>query len=565
MLNQSQSRAAFNLDGNILVEASPGSGKTRTLVARAENQLNYIPPFKKLVLITYTNAAADEIADRLSNNSTIFIGTIHRFCLEFILRPYSWLFKWGQPHIRNFEDAQDFLDENREVTNQITIEDLDCIKRGLNGSLDIVCERKWGKVRANELATRYFKFLEDRNLIDFNEILYRTLIILENHQFVAKALANSIQEILIDEYQDTNYFQFRIFNCIRENGEVTFFMVGDKRQMIFRFAGAWEKVFDRTIEDFSPKQEFLSMVYRSSDVIVNGFCKLFPDHPKLNNDNENKDFNFYIKILKSNSKVKNQHKELLCKEIRYLINKDVRLSEIAILCPTWNACFNCCRELRTDYPVVGIGALPHQIRSLDRLNFDLLRSLIIFVYSPTVSHLNAATRAFSFYSIANAMEIDDVKKHNIINRLIFDIKNIDNSCSLKEGFDRLKDIFNDRLNGSVDIFTQILGMINPDELPFWTLEKYFSVLSKQSGITINTIYQAKGLEYDAVIIDDCSRPRIPYHKWNSSTRSHLEPSEEVYEDGRRLMYVAMSRARKYLFINYDSYFGPSCFINDVLN
>ena len=89
MLNDYQKIAAFGYEGNTLVSASPGSGKTRTLIARAEHKLDSIPANKTLALITYTNAAADEIAERIVSEQSTFIGTIHRFCLEFILRPYS--------------------------------------------------------------------------------------------------------------------------------------------------------------------------------------------------------------------------------------------------------------------------------------------------------------------------------------------------------------------------------------------------------------------------------------------------------------------------------------------
>lgn len=75
-LNTKQKIAVFDLSGNALITASPGSGKTRTLVARAIHNLDILPKHKSIALITYTNAGADEIASRFVTERHVFIGTI---------------------------------------------------------------------------------------------------------------------------------------------------------------------------------------------------------------------------------------------------------------------------------------------------------------------------------------------------------------------------------------------------------------------------------------------------------------------------------------------------------
>ena len=107
-LNAKQKKAVYEFKGSALITASPGSGKTRTLVARGINKLESLPKHKSIALITYTNAGADEIASRLITEKPVFIGTIHSFCLEYILRPFSWLNNWHRPRVISYEQQEIF-------------------------------------------------------------------------------------------------------------------------------------------------------------------------------------------------------------------------------------------------------------------------------------------------------------------------------------------------------------------------------------------------------------------------------------------------------------------------
>ncbi|MCH2217064.1 MAG: hypothetical protein MK076_03135, partial [Flavobacteriales bacterium] len=105
----------------------------------------------------------------------------------------------------------------------------------------------------------------------------------------------------------------------------------------------------------------------------------------------------------------------------------------------------------------------------------------------------------------------------------------------------------------------IIERISEEEVPYWSLDKYLMTLSGVNGITINTIHQAKGLEYQAVILDQMNLGRIPYQMWNRSTGEFMPAAPDEVEDGRNLFYVAMSRAKRYLIITHN--WNPSRFIN----
>jgi superfamily I DNA/RNA helicase len=134
MLNPIQHDVVFNSPGNTIVSASPGSGKTRTLVARAQHKLDSLPHRKCIGLITYTNAGADEIASRLVTNqqSDVFIGTIHRFCLEFILKPFGWIYKYSKPKVISYDELMEFIELNPDLDlGNSPLDELNKIKKTL--------------------------------------------------------------------------------------------------------------------------------------------------------------------------------------------------------------------------------------------------------------------------------------------------------------------------------------------------------------------------------------------------------------------------------------------------
>src|SRR5690606_34128167 len=107
-------------------------------------------------------------------DDNIFIGTIHRFCLEFILRPFGWIYGWKKPIIINQEMLKLFIQQNDSIEwGKEPIELLSRVKRNIDGTLDNSIEWKL-EVSLEYVATLYFQFLESRRLIDFNEVLYRS-------------------------------------------------------------------------------------------------------------------------------------------------------------------------------------------------------------------------------------------------------------------------------------------------------------------------------------------------------------------------------------------------------
>ncbi|MGM5630837.1 ATP-dependent helicase [Apibacter raozihei] len=561
MLNDKQCRVVYDLTGNTIVSASPGSGKTKTLVARAQHKLETIPFHKSLALITYTNAGADEIAYRLADQDyKVFIGTIHRFCLEFILRPFGWIFNWHKPRVVTYNELNEFIEENKTLDlGSSPLDELNKIKKTLDGNLDTTVV--WNNLTdIQTVANAFYDFLQNRKAIDFNEILYRSYKIIKEKDFVISSLANKFYEISIDEFQDTNIYQYEILKAIQQKKICTFFMVGDEKQRIYRFAGAIDNAFKRASLDFDAPIEILEVNYRSTSNIINTYSSLFENHPELINESEYKSIDY--KVIFQQTK-KDDHNTIVKNYIEYLVNKgNIEPSEIAILSLQWRDALSVSKALRNKFRIVGLGALPH--KSLNNSTFNLVRCLSRFSHSITVKSLRIIRRAIELHVLENNLTISNTEFNYITNSLISKFGQIDNSLSLKDGIFELQKVFDIIFKVSHSAFDELLYLLDDDEAEQWTFEKYIETLSGVAGITINTIHQAKGLEYKVVILNQINENKIPYQMYLGQQNGNYiyeDLTEESIEDGRTLLYVGLSRAQAVLVILHN--WKPSMFIQTL--
>lgn len=558
MLNDKQRKVVFELSGNTIVSASPGSGKTKTLVARAQHKLDSIPYHKSLALITYTNAGADEISYRLADrDNKVFVGTIHRFCLEFILRPFGWLYEWYKPRVITYDELTEFVELNTDFDlGNNPLDEINKIKKTLDGNLDK--NVGWQNAVALEyVAEAYYSFLKTKKAIDFNEILYRSYKIISENDFVVASLSNKFYEISIDEFQDTNIYQYEILKAINQKEICTFFMVGDERQRIYRFAGAIDNAFGKASVDFTAPIEILEVTYRSTTNIINAYSSLFANHPILKNESEFKDIDYKV-ILKETKKA--NHDSVLDGCINYFVNKaKINPSEIAILSQGWRDAYEANKGLRNKYHTVGLGALPH--KSLNNSTFNLIRCLSRFLYSSSVRNLRIIRRAIELHILENNLTISDTEFNFITNTLISKFSRIDKTLTLLDGISELHNVFDSVFRVTHAAFNELVSLLDKGELHLWTFEKYLETLSGISGITINTIHQAKGLEYKVVILNQINENKIPHQQYlgrDGSNYIYAPLTPESIEDGRTLLYVGISRAKAVLIILHN--WKPSMFI-----
>ncbi len=560
-LNEKQKIAVFDLKGNSIISASPGSGKTKTLVSRALQKVDESPRNRTIALITYTNAGADEISSRLATEKEVFIGTIHSFCLEYILRPFSWIYNWDYPKIISYEQLKEFIENYNNLglddNGQNIFDELSKIKKKLNGELD--CDVEWNhEVDIKTVADIYYEYLSMLKVIDFNEILYRSYKICNENNFVTKSLSSKFYEILVDEFQDTNIYQYEILKKISAIGSCSFFMVGDEKQRIFSFAGAIEDSFEMAKKDFNAVNEELIETYRSSDHIVNTYSKLFENHPEIINSSENKYFGVGVQFFETN---RGNHDDKLHRIVDRLVQKyNIELSEIAILSTSWRDATNISRSLRHEYNIVGSGALPH--KNLSNSTFSLLKSLARCYFNPEISAIRSIKRNIEMHILENGLQYSKSSLEKKTNLLISNFLTVKEDFTLIKGISSIQKIFNDAFHIKHSVFEEILELIPNEEKELWQVGQYLKVLTGKKGIFSDTIHKSKGLEFDAVILNGINENRIPYQKCISRSPWDWETlTEDSLENGRTLFYVAVSRARKILIILHN--WKPSLFIDLV--
>jgi len=552
-LNEKQ-KTAVNEYGNVFVSAPPGSGKTRTLIARAEKKLeNYDKP---VALITYTNAAADEMRNRINSEKKIFVGTIHKFCLEYILRPFGWLYNWENLKVISFDDKNKIKEEIEiRFGRKIKYKFFNNVRKKLNGEIDLS-----NIDYSLEIAGFYFDYLRKNELVDFNEILYRAYKILDNNQFIRTSLASKFTEILVDEFQDINYFQYEIIKLLDKDKLCSFFMVGDFRQSIMRFAGAIDLEFEEIESDFNCRRIQLNKTYRSTDNIVDSYVSLFNNHPKIDNRAEVKDVKIKVKIESCNSSCKNRGCKDTCNNnvsiignlLNDLLEEGFEESEIAILSPWRNDAKKIGNKLAGKFNIVGPHVLPHSVTEIKSTStFQLIKSLSKYFVKSSVNNLRNIKTAIENYLLENNISVMQEKINLLTKNLLITLFENKNAKLIK-AFKNVESAFNRHFGVDQQEFVEIIDKIRPNRKERLVFSEYLKMLSGIDGIFNQTIYAAKGLEFDAVILNRIDEGRIPY----SST-----PSEEDIDNGRKLFYVGLSRAKRYLAVIHAD--DESRFISDI--
>jgi superfamily I DNA/RNA helicase len=232
----------------LLVLAGPGAGKTFCLIERIRyliEQLGLAP--ERLCAFTFTNKAAGEIADRLGRSlgtraAPVKTGTIHAFCAE-LLREFG--------DRVGLERGFGIVDERQQ---RAVLRRLAVPPRWHSGLLSRFathrfCGTPFEYSRDGDIFDRYQSFLDERNLVDFDQLILRTAELLREAQ-VVKRIAARWDCVLVDEFQDLNPVQYAVIRDIgRDHRHV--FAVGDDEQSIYSWAGADPRVFLNFMNDFS--------------------------------------------------------------------------------------------------------------------------------------------------------------------------------------------------------------------------------------------------------------------------------------------------------------------------
>lgn len=269
-------RAAAVHDGNVVVVAGPGSGKTRTLVARVAYLLAArVSPFRGAACITYTTAAAEEVGQRIRALGVaperLVCSTVHSFCLNEILRPFAALTGSSalSPQTVLGDDQavvllQECFDTIGILDNaQWRVGAVTSIRRALacGESVDAFDDRE---VKAAQLYER--KLLEEGQ-VDFEHMVIRALWLVREDAHVRDLLQARFPHVIVDEYQDLGGVLHALVLALRDAG-ITITVVGDADQTIFGFSGSDPKYLAQLGDASDFVQFTLQVNYRSGQRII---------------------------------------------------------------------------------------------------------------------------------------------------------------------------------------------------------------------------------------------------------------------------------------------------------
>ncbi len=567
-LNQKQIDA-INEENNLLLVACPGSGKTRTLTYKIARELSKIKTHQQYVIaITYTNAAADEIKDRIEllgvDISQLWIGTIHSFCLEWILRPYSLYLPRLKKGFRviNSHDTEEILTRLSNEFNEknslkkskekITYWDFEYYATS-NLKFKIV-DKDLKTNNIKEIFKQYLQELKKNNQIEFEQILLYSLKILKEKPLINSILNKIFSYILVDEYQDTKDIQYHILASILnvENQNTKLFIVGDPNQSIFQSLGGFPMKKDKLEEltKLSINQMSLSDNYRSSSKIVEYFDYYKTFETDIEASGIYKDYTSIITF--DNGVQKDDLVGEIIKLIKFNIEeKNIAQNKICILAPSWIRIISLTRKLIVELPEYsfdGPGLAPFA-RDIDNFWYKLSR--IVLTQASPRSYIRRMRWAkevlLELYNIG-------IDVSNISNKKLLKISN-----SLKingnDGLKYLKLFFKELFNQLNIDFSKHKMLVEHYQAFFESsvirIEKlkkegmdyagdistFRKVFDQKDGITVSTIHGVKGLEFDTVIAISLLEGMVPH--FNDVNKE---------ESAKKLLYVIASRARKNLHL-----------------
>ena len=284
-LNREQQEAVYHIDGPLLILAGAGSGKTRVLTHRIAYLIDEmgINPWN-ILAITFTNKAAEEMRERVDRivgfgSESIWVSTFHSTCVR-ILRRYIDRLGYGT----NFTiyDAEDQKTLMKDVCKKLQLDPKMYKEKNLLSAIssakdEMISPQEYelnaaGDYHKQKISQAYYEYekqLKANNALDFDDLLVKTVQILQTQPDILEYYQERFRYIMVDEYQDTNTVQFKFISLLARKYR-NLCVVGDDDQSIYKFRGAniqnilnFEKVFE------DAKVIKLEQNYRSTENILN--------------------------------------------------------------------------------------------------------------------------------------------------------------------------------------------------------------------------------------------------------------------------------------------------------
>lgn len=585
-LNKEQIEAVKTIDGPVLVMAGAGSGKTKVLTTRIAYLIEEGIPSYNILAITFTNKAAAEMRDRVSNligDVSSFIGTFHSLGVRIIRENHDVL---GLPNNFTIIDSDDTNTIIKKLLKEMNLDSkqyspsyvrnrISFIKNQMltDGELDRLFNTPMDKVVV-EVYHRYNNKLKTSASVDFDDLLLLPVNLFKERKDILEYYQDKYRYILIDEYQDTNPVQYKL-SVMLSNKYKNIFVVGDMNQSIYAFRQADFRNISNFEKDFKGAKVIkLEHNYRSTNNILSAANEV------IKHNTERKDLKLFsdngdgVKIKYMRAYDEKHEIALVIDEIKHLLSEGYKNEDIAILYRT-NA------QSRAIEDVFLAKGIPYKVFGsyyfYNRKEIKDLISYLRLIYNPhdEISLrrvINTPKRGIGESAIA-AIE-ERAKQQNIsmfdaletrkeleFKEIIEDLIKRSESLSLTELIDEVlersgmkKELESSkaledeiRLENLMEVksitasFEERTGSANlGDFLEEVSLIADISNHTEDGDVvTLMTLHSAKGLEFPVVFLVGMEEGLFPHN---------MSLMENNLEEERRLCYVGITRAKERLYL-----------------
>lgn len=603
-LNDRQCEAVKHTEGPLLITAGAGSGKTKVLTCRIAHLLELgVAPYR-ILAITFTNKAAKEMKERVTNlvgaqADSIWLSTFHSFCAKLLRFEVDGF----HGYTRNFTiyDSSDQLVLVKDCLKKLNLDDKQFTPRSVLGSIssakNVLMDAKAFAAKASDFYEQkvadvyamYQEKLRENNAVDFDDLLFLAVRLLQENEEVREKYQSRFQYILVDEYQDTNHAQYALTKILAARWR-NICVVGDADQSIYAWRGAdIRNIIDFTRDYPDAASIKLEQNYRSTKTILHAANAvidnnesrpkktLWTENPTGNKiihyqaQTEHDEADYIAGVIYNRHEISHepygdmailfrtnaQSRVLEEKLMRYAIpytmvggtkfydRKEIK-DVLAYLRLLYNPedSLNLTRIINVPKRNIGATTMEHVATYAEAQGISLFEALSSTDEIPVTKRAKASLENFAamIFDLLNDIEGKDVlslietviKQTGYGDMLDKEAEHDPQGESRKENVGEFlsvaKDYMDSNPEGNLQDFLENVALVSDVD----------DFESSDSKVTLMTLHTAKGLEFPVVFLTGLDEGLFPH------SRTLMDPAQ--VEEERRLAYVGITRAERQLYV-----------------
>lgn len=603
-LNDRQCEAVKHIEGPLLITAGAGSGKTKVLTCRIAHLLELgVAPYR-ILAITFTNKAAKEMKERVTNlvgaqADSIWLSTFHSFCAKLLRFEVDGFYGYT----RNFTiyDSSDQLVLVKDCLKKLNLDDKQFMPRSVLGTIssakNVLMDAKAFAAQASDFYEQkvadvyalYQEKLRENNAVDFDDLLFLAVRLLQEKEEVREKYQSRFQYILVDEYQDTNHAQYALTKILAARWR-NICVVGDADQSIYAWRGAdIRNIIDFTRDYPDAASIKLEQNYRSTKTILHAANAvidnnesrpkktLWTENPAGNKiihyqaQTEHDEADYIAGVIYNRHEISHepygdmailfrtnaQSRVLEEKLMRYAIpytmvggtkfydRKEIK-DVLAYLRLLYNPedSLSLTRIINVPKRNIGATTMEHVAAYAEEQGISLFEALSSTDEIPVTKRARTSLENFAamIFDLLNDIEGKDVlslietviKQTGYGDMLDKEAEHDPQGESRKENVGEFlsvaKDYMDSNPDGNLQDFLENVALVSDVD----------DFESSDSKVTLMTLHAAKGLEFPVVFLTGLDEGLFPH------SRTLLDPAQ--VEEERRLAYVGITRAERQLYM-----------------